>query len=684
MTTSLARYLRAALAGSLFLGGALTATDSVAVVPASAATVITTIPVGNSPTAISSDGTHVWTANFGDNTVTEINASTGSVVQTIPVGNAPCCLSSDGTNVWVSNFNDGTVTEINASTGSVVQTIPVGSHPGSVSSDGTQVWVVLGNGSNAPFGQTLVELDASTGAIVQNIFNPGFGDGGVSSDGIHVWLSNFNSGTVTEFDASTGAFIQSISVGIFCHNAWSDGTHVWVSLPFQGYITELDASTGAFVQNIPITFGNQNGVMSDGTHVWVSSYASPAGVIELNASDGSVVQTIPLGSPASASYGVTSDGTNVWSLLTSDNTVAEISTVIAPDAPTLARVTAADGSISVSFIPSAASLVAPAAHRSPVVHPASATAGYTATCKSTNAGIDGTASGVTSPIVVSGLTNGKSYQCSLYAFNAGGNSPPSALSAVVIPSASPGTVECTNLTLCHASTPAAGSSAAPGQDTNVAGTPDSRKGSITLTQTTGTLGCPSITNKPVPIYDLTDTGFSPATRLHITLTLHFAAATATEQVCFNSTVPFRSQEHPTAKSAGTGLLLACNQVANLAPCVVSSKTVGSNIVVQFVVPGGDPRFSIVLPTGRAVWASTLSNPKVGKPYSADMQSAGGKAPIRWDVKSGKLPHGLALNPSTGVIAGTPNTKGTTTALVEAKDSEPEPKTASVNLPFTVK
>ena len=106
--------------------------------------------------------------------------------------------------------------------------------------------------------------------------------------------------------------------------------------------------------------------------------------------------------------------------------------------------------------------------------------------------------------------------------------------------------------------------------------------------------------------------------------------------------------------------------------------------VQFVVPGGDPRFCIVLPSGRAVWAESLTAATVGKPFSTHMSSAGGKAPIHWSVTSGKLPAGLAINSTTGGIAGTPTTKGKSSTSIQAKDSEPTPQTAAVTLPFTVK
>jgi YVTN family beta-propeller protein len=56
---------------------------------ASASTIVNTIPVGAGPIAVSSDGIHVWVANYGDGTVTEIDASTGTVVNVITVGSSP-------------------------------------------------------------------------------------------------------------------------------------------------------------------------------------------------------------------------------------------------------------------------------------------------------------------------------------------------------------------------------------------------------------------------------------------------------------------------------------------------------------------------------------------------------------------------------------------------------------------
>ena len=81
--------------------------------------------------------------------------------------------------------------------------------------------------------------------------------------------------------------------------------------------------------------------------------------------------------------------------------------------------------------------------------------------------------------------------------------------------------------------------------------------------------CPHLPATITPIADLIDTGFAPTTRLTVTETLHLSSATGPEQVCFNSSVPFRSQSSPTVAKAGTALLLDCSVAANKPPCVQS-------------------------------------------------------------------------------------------------------------------
>ncbi|MGB8881050.1 MAG: hypothetical protein WCD11_32420, partial [Solirubrobacteraceae bacterium] len=94
-----------------------------------------------------------------------------------------------------------------ASAAAVVKTIKVGSGPFGVSSDGTHVWVT--NYGGAENGDTLSEIDASTGKVVKTI-KVGRGALGVSSDGTHVWVTDTDGGTVSEIDASTGTVVNTI------------------------------------------------------------------------------------------------------------------------------------------------------------------------------------------------------------------------------------------------------------------------------------------------------------------------------------------------------------------------------------------------------------------------------------------------------------------------------------------
>ena len=71
--------------------------------------------------------------------------------------------------------------------------------------------------------------------------------------------------------------------------------------------------------------------------------------------------------------------------------------------------TRANGSARVTFSP-------------PASNGGSAITSYTATCASSNGGATGSVSGAASPIVVTGLTNGKTYTCTMFATNSFGDS----------------------------------------------------------------------------------------------------------------------------------------------------------------------------------------------------------------------------------------------------------------------
>jgi len=96
-----------------------------------------------------------------------------------------------------------------------------------------------------------------------------------------------------------------------------------------------------------------------------------------------------------------------------------------PGAPTAVTATRGNGQASVVFT-------------APANTGGFAITGYSLACFSTNGGSAGYASGVSSPVVVKGLTNGKTYTCRVRAVNAVGEGPQSAASNTFVPARVPG------------------------------------------------------------------------------------------------------------------------------------------------------------------------------------------------------------------------------------------------------
>jgi hypothetical protein len=59
----------------------------------------TTFKVGSQPYGVAFDGANIWTANFGDGTVTKLRANDGEVLGTFKVGVEPYGVTFDGANI---------------------------------------------------------------------------------------------------------------------------------------------------------------------------------------------------------------------------------------------------------------------------------------------------------------------------------------------------------------------------------------------------------------------------------------------------------------------------------------------------------------------------------------------------------------------------------------------------------
>jgi hypothetical protein len=73
-------------------------------------------------------------------------------------------------------------------------------------------------------------------------------------------------------------------------------------------------------------------------------------------------------------------------------------------------------------------------------------------------------------------------------------------------------------------------------------------------------------------------------------------------------------------------------------------------------------------------APSLSSGQVGNAYTQTATASGGLGPYKWALVSGKLPTGLTLNATTGVLSGTPTVAGSFKFSITVTDSEQEPAT----------
>ena len=81
-------------------------------------------------------------------------------------------------------------------------------------------------------------------------------------------------------------------------------------------------------------------------------------------------------------------------------------------------------------------------------------------------------------------------------------------------------------------------------------------------------------------------------------------------------------------------------------------------------------FTIIPPPPLTITTISLPDGVVKAKYTGGTLAAtGGTAPYKWSIASGKLPTGLTLNATTGIIAGKPTKAGTATFMVKVTDAK---------------
>jgi hypothetical protein len=78
-------------------------------------------------------------------------------------------------------------------------------------------------------------------------------------------------------------------------------------------------------------------------------------------------------------------------------------------------------------------------------------------------------------------------------------------------------------------------------------------------------------------------------------------------------------------------------------------------------------------------APTLPGGTAGTAYSLTLAAVGGATPYTWSITAGALPSGVAINPATGGITGTPTAAGSVAFTAKVTDNS----SASASKAFTL-
>ncbi len=122
---------------------------------------------------------------------------------------------------------------------------------------------------------------------------------------------------------------------------------------------------------------------------------------------------------------------------------------------------------------------------------------------------------------------------------------------------------------------------------------------------------------------------------------------------------------PTATTAATQLTFKVTDTGTPAQSATATLSLA-------IAPGPLTITTLSLPDGIAT-----------VPYSKTLTASGGQMPYVWSLQSGRLPAGLTLDPSTGIISGTPTTPGSSSLTFKVTDTSSPVQTATMQLPLTI-
>jgi YVTN family beta-propeller protein len=242
------------------------AADSSPNKPALAATIVTTLPVGDHAVSSAFDGRYLWVAS-ASGVIAQVDTTIDQVIRTVKLRGRPVGVAVTPEGVWVADNGGDTVTRLNAGTGQPNATVHVGANPLGFAQVDRDLWVF------SQAAQQANVIDPRTARVTRTVPLPGLGGGYPAIAGGGIWVPDLAGTTrsVWRVEPDTGQVTRRIPTEAHPAEiafAFSSG---WVT-DDQGVI-RFDPATGKEQARVTGVGRQLDGIETTPDAVWVVSVA---------------------------------------------------------------------------------------------------------------------------------------------------------------------------------------------------------------------------------------------------------------------------------------------------------------------------------------------------------------------------------------------------------------------------
>jgi hypothetical protein len=199
---------------------------------------------------------------------------TAKIIKSFPTpGGGGGDITFDGTNLWVAAWGKQTIYKMSPIDGSILKSIPTSNLiPYGLEFDGNNLWIADN------FYRHFQKIDTVDGTILQSFDKPKLKPGGLAWDGNYLWNNSLTGNCVTERDSvfqlnTVGVILQRHLALSNCVSSLTfDGKYLWTGDNSSNEIYKIDIPSWSIIDTITfIGCTLPNGLTFDGKYLWVEN-----------------------------------------------------------------------------------------------------------------------------------------------------------------------------------------------------------------------------------------------------------------------------------------------------------------------------------------------------------------------------------------------------------------------------